>query len=71
VPIYLGHGSDDKTNDWVTVELQFKAIKRAAPDYPIRFDLFLEGVHGTPIRMSDWRLVLNWMLEWQENKRQS
>jgi len=71
VPIYLGHGSDDKTNDWVTVELQFRAIKKAAPDYPIRYDLFMGGVHGTPIRMSDWRLVLNWMLEWQENKRQS
>jgi hypothetical protein len=71
VPIYIGHGSDDKTNDWVTVELQFKAIKDAAPDYPIKFDLFLEGVHGTPIRMSDWRLVLNWMLEWQDKKGQS
>jgi hypothetical protein len=71
VPIYLGHGSDDKTNDWVTVELQFRAIKKTAPDYPIKFDLFLEGVHGTPIRMSDWRLVLNWILEWQENKGQS
>lgn len=71
VPIYLGHGSDDKTNDWVTVELQFLAIKEAAPDYPIRYDLFLGGVHGTPIRMSDWRMVLNWMLELHETKGQS
>lgn len=71
VPIYLGHGSDDKTNDWVTVELQFLAIKKAAPDYPIKFDLFLNGVHGTPIRMSDWRMVLNWMLGLYEQKGQS
>jgi len=71
VPIYLGHGSDDKTNDWVTVELQFLDIKQAAPDYPIKFDLFLNGVHGTPIRMSDWRMVLNWMLELHEQRGQS
>lgn len=71
VPIYLGHGSDDKTNDWVTVELQFLAVKKAAPDYPIKYELFLGGVHGTPIRMSDWRMVLNWMLEWRDNKGQS
>lgn len=71
VPIYLGHGSDDKTNDWVTVELQFLAVKKAAPDYPIKYELFLNGVHGTPIRMSDWRMVLNWMLEWRDNKSQS
>lgn len=68
VPIYFGHGSDDKTNDWVTVELMFKRIKEAAPGYPLKFDLFLEGVHGTPIRMSDWRLVLNWMLEVHQAK---
>lgn len=71
VPIYLGHGSNDKTNDWVTVELQFLAVKKAAPDYPIKYELFLNGVHGTPIRMSDWRLVLNWMLEWQDKEGQS
>jgi len=55
----------------VTVELQFRAIKKAAPDYPIRYDLFMEGVHGTPIRMSDWRMVLNWMLEWRDNQGRS
>jgi len=71
VPIYLGQGSDDKTNDWVTVELQFKAIKDAAPNYPIKYELFLEGVHGTPIRMADWRMLLNWMLEEREKKAQS
>jgi hypothetical protein len=29
----------------------------------VHFALFDTGVHGTPIRMTDWRLVLNWMLE--------
>ena len=64
VPIYIGHGSADKTVSWVTQEIFFKKIKAAAPDYPIRFELFRSeaAVHGTPIRMIDWRLVLNWML---------
>jgi hypothetical protein len=66
VPIYIGHGSEDKTNNWVTLELFFKAIKKAQPDYPIRYDLFVGGVHGTPIRMADWRMVINWMLEVEE-----
>jgi hypothetical protein len=63
VPIYIGHGSKDTTNNWVALELFFKAIKKAAPNYPIKFDLFVNGVHGTPIRMSDWRMVINWMLD--------
>ena len=40
----------------------FKQIKTRAPNYPIKFTLFDTGTHGTPIRMTDWRLVLNWML---------
>ena len=65
VPIYIGHGSADKTVSWVTQELFFKKIKAAVPDYPIRVELFKSDAaeHGTPLRMVDWRLVLNWMLE--------
>jgi hypothetical protein len=64
IPIYIGHGSADPTVPWVTQELFFKKIKSAAPDYPVRFELFKgpDAVHGTPIRMMDWRAVLNWML---------
>ena len=46
----------------MTQELFFKKVKSAAPDYPIRFDLFVNGLHGTPMRLTDWRLVLNWMI---------
>lgn len=65
IPIYIGHASGDPTVPWVTQELFFKGIKAAAPDYPVRFELFKgpDAVHGTPIRMMDWRSVLNWMLE--------
>ena len=64
-PGYVENGSTDKTVDWVTWELFFKDIKKAMPDYPIRFELFKSdvAVHGTPLRMVDWRMVLNWMLK--------
>ncbi len=62
VPIYIGHGSKDTILDWVTQELFFRKVKAAAPDYPIRFDVFVNGLHGTPMRLVDWRPVLNWMI---------
>lgn len=64
VPVYIGQGSNDKTASWVTQELLFKKIKKLVPHYPIRFELFKSdaAVHGTPLRMVDWRLVLNWIL---------
>ncbi len=62
IPIFIGHGSNDPVLDWVTQELFFKKVKAAAPDYPIRFDLFVNGLHGTPMRLTDWRRVLNWMI---------
>jgi len=62
VPIYLGHGSEDNVFDWRSQEAFFKTVKTRRPDYPIRFTLFETGSHGTPIRMTDWRLILNWML---------
>ena len=63
VPIYMGYGSDDTVYNWETQANFFKQIRQSAPGYPIKFTLFDTGVHGTPIRMSDWRLVLNWMFQ--------
>lgn len=62
VPVYLGHGSEDSVSDWRKQDAFFQSIKKASADYPVRFVLFDTGSHGTPIRMTDWRLVLNWML---------
>lgn len=62
VPIFIGHGSKDKLLDWVSQDLFFRKVKAAAPSYPIRFDVFVHGSHGTPMRLIDWREVLNWML---------
>ncbi len=62
IPIFIGHGTKDTILDWVTQDLFFKKVKAAAPDYPIRFDVFVNGLHGTPMRLTDWRWVLNWMI---------
>lgn len=62
VPIYMSYGSDDRVYNWERQANFFKQIRQRAPGYPIKFTLFDTGTHGTPIRMTDWRLVLNWML---------
>jgi pimeloyl-ACP methyl ester carboxylesterase len=62
IPIYMGQGTLDRVYNWESQAQFFKQIKSKAPNYPIKFTLFDTGTHGTPIRMTDWRLVLNWML---------
>ena len=59
-PVVFGHGSQDTT---YPVSRQ-KAFARtlAANGQPVRFVTFRSGVHGTPIRMIDWRTELNWIL---------
>ena len=63
VPIYFGHGSSDRVFGWETLALFYRTIRKKAPGYPVKFTLFQTGTHGTPIRMTDWRLTLNWMLK--------
>ena len=62
IPIFIGHGTKDPIVNWVRMELFLKEILASSPDYPIRFRLFVSGYHGTPMRMVDWREVINWML---------
>ncbi len=63
VPIYMGHGTGDRSVSFRAQEALFRRIKAAAPDYPIRFVAFDTGTHRAPLRMTDWRLAINWMLE--------
>jgi dienelactone hydrolase len=63
MPVYLGHGTGDIVISWKSQEAFFRKFKQRDPNYPVKFALFNTGSHGTPIRMTDWRLVLNWMLE--------
>ncbi len=62
VPVFFGHGSRDTVFPVGTQEAFFRSIAAKAPGYPARFVRFESGSHGTPIRMSDWRETLNWML---------
>jgi hypothetical protein len=63
IPIYIGHGNKDKIISWKVHDQLFKTVEALRPGYPIKFVVFDGGAHGTPMRMTDWRLVLNWMLE--------
>jgi len=61
VPVYFGHGSRDRVFPVERQEAFFRSILTAAPGYPASFVRFETGSHGTPIRMTDWREVINWM----------
>jgi pimeloyl-ACP methyl ester carboxylesterase len=61
LPIFFSHGSDDTVYPWSD---QFAVYRKLIDEgYPTRFVLFQTGSHGTPIRMTDWRLTLNWILQ--------
>ena len=62
VPVYLGQGSRDTVFEAAKQEAFYRSIRKAAPDYPVRYVRFEGGTHGTPIRMTDWKETLNWML---------
>ncbi|MBZ9922677.1 alpha/beta hydrolase, partial [Mesorhizobium sp. BR1-1-7] len=64
VPVFFGQGSHDVVFPVEKQEAFFRSIiaRSKAYPYPTRFVRFETGTHGTPIRMTDWRGTLNWML---------
>ena len=60
LPMLFSHGSDDTVYPWTDQHQLYKAL--IGKGYPTRFVLFQTGSHGTPIRMTDWRETLNWIL---------
>ncbi|MER8438030.1 alpha/beta hydrolase [Mesorhizobium sp. M1312] len=62
VPVFFGHGSKDPVFPVEKQEAFFRSILAKSKTYPARFVRFETGTHGTPIRMTDWRGTLNWML---------
>jgi dienelactone hydrolase len=62
VPVFFGQGSRDKVFPLEKQAAFFRSIRAKSPSYPARFVAFESGTHGTPIRMTDWRETLNWML---------
>jgi hypothetical protein len=60
LPIWFTHGSNDPVYAAADQQKLFETLYKA--NYPTRFTLFGTGSHGTPVRMTDWRKVLNWVL---------
>lgn len=65
VPVFFGHGSRDPVFPVDGQEAFYRALRGGKGGYPTRFVRFETGSHGTPIRMTDWRETLNWMLSIQ------
>jgi len=61
-PVFFGQGSHDTVFPAEKQEAFYRSITAKSPGYPARFVRFETGTHGTPIRMTDWRETLNWML---------
>lgn len=61
LPVWFTHGSKDPVYAAADQEALFEKLYKA--HYPTRFTLFATGNHGTPVRMTDWRKVLNWILD--------
>lgn len=61
VPVFFGHGSRDPVFAIDRQEAFYREIRKRAPGYPVQFRRFESGNHGTPIRMADWREMLNWI----------
>ena len=60
LPVFFTHGSRDSVYDSADQIALYDRLHKAG--YPTRFSLFETGAHGTPVRMSDWRSILNWLL---------
>lgn len=60
-PVYFAHGSIDSVYSWKDTLQYYEALRSKVPGYPVRYALFDTGKHGTPVRMLDWRVALNWI----------
>lgn len=61
VPVFFNHGSRDPVFVIDKQEAFYRDIGKRSVGYPVQFRRFESGNHGTPIRMSDWREMLNWI----------
>jgi hypothetical protein len=71
VPIHISSSREDTILGWRSQLAFFRKMKAAVPDYPIQYVLFSAGTHGLSLRMTDWRVTLNWMLNERQKQLQS
>lgn len=62
VPVFFAHGSRDPVFAIESQQSFYQLLRKTSSGYPVKFHRFESGNHGTPIRMIDWRLALNWVL---------
>lgn len=62
LPVVFTHGSLDTVYDWQSQKAVFDAVRQTATTYPAQFVLFDTGSHGTPMRMTDWKQALMFLL---------
>jgi hypothetical protein len=61
VPLVFAQGTCDRGNPYDRLFILFREILKRDNSYPTRFQGFADGVHGTPLRMMNWRDTLNWI----------
>jgi len=61
IPVYIAHGGIDYVYSWEDQKRFYQGLRKAGN--PVRYVVFDGGKHGTPVRMIDWRLALNWIAE--------
>lgn len=62
LPVFIAHGSRDPVFSIEQQEAFYRALRKNAGGYPVVLHRFETGNHGTPIRMADWKLAINWLL---------
>lgn len=59
--IWFTHGSRDSVYSLSDVEAVYDKMQKGGEN--VRLTVYETGSHGTPVRMSDWRQILNWILQ--------
>lgn len=62
IPVFLSHGSRDPVFAIDSQEAFYRSLRKAKGGYPVVMHRYETGNHGTPIRMTDWRVALNWLV---------
>ncbi|MCP4072405.1 MAG: hypothetical protein GY742_11790 [Hyphomicrobiales bacterium] len=59
IPVYIAHGGIDYVYSWKDQKKFYRGLRKVGQ--PVRYVVFDGGKHGTPVRMIDWRVALNWI----------
>jgi len=63
IPIYVWHWTRDPNIAYTNKIKFYLRMKNRNINYPIKIELFQWWVHGTPIRMVNWKSIINWILQ--------